>query len=152
MRYLEDLSVGTRLQLGSVVAQLDEMLDFGRRFDPQTFHTDPVAARESPFGEIIASGWHTGSMFSRLLVDGYMAEIINLGGIGFDEVRFLKPVRDGDRLHASAEVIEARPSTHKPDRGTLTIGGMLHDDDGELVFTMRLSARVARRPGADQPR
>ncbi len=152
MRYLEDISVGTRIDLGSVVAELDEMLAFARRFDPQTFHIDPVGARETSFGGIIASGWHTGSMFARLYVDGFMSDVANLGGLGFDEVRFLKPVRPGDRLHASAEVLEARPSSRKPDRGTITARGALHDDGGEPVFTIRTSARIARRPTGDQAR
>lgn len=150
--YLEDLPVGERLELGSVVADEQEMLAFARRFDPQTFHVDPVAARETSFGGLIASGWHTGAMFARLYVDGLMGRVANLGGMGFDEVRFVAPVRPGDRLHAVAEVLEARPSERKPDRGTLTTRGTLTNDAGELAFSMRTRTRVARRPDGDPPR
>lgn len=148
MLYLEDLPVGERIELGSVVADEAEMLAFARRFDPQTFHIDPVAARDTSFGGLIASGWHTGSMFARLYVDALIGRVANLGGLGFDEIRFLVPVRPGDRLHGVAELLEARPSERKPDRGTLTTRGTLHNDAGELVFSIVTRTRIARRPDA----
>ena len=146
MRYLEDVRVGESVELGRVVVDRDEVIAFARRYDPQPFHVDDVAAAQSPFGGVIASGWHTGAMFSRLCVDGFLSEFVNLGGQGFSEVRFLAPVRPGDELRASIEVLEARPSKLKPDRGTLTMLGTLRDPDGRTVFTMRLSVRIARRP------
>jgi len=146
MRYLEDVRVGESVELGRVVVDRDEVIAFARRYDPQPFHVDDVAAAQSPFGGVIASGWHTGAMFSRLCVDGFLSEFVNLGGQGFSEVRFLAPVRPGDELRASIEVLEARPSKLKPDRGTLTMLGTLRDPDDRTVFTMRLSVRIARRP------
>lgn len=146
MRYLEDVRVGESVELGRVVVDRDEVIAFARRYDPQPFHVDDVAAAQSPFGGVIASGWHTGAMFSRLCVDGFLSEFVNLGGQGFSEVRFLAPVRPGDELRASIEVLEARPSKLKPDRGTLTMLGTLRDPGDQTVFTMRLSVRIARRP------
>ncbi|MBV9818511.1 MAG: MaoC family dehydratase [Solirubrobacterales bacterium] len=146
MRYLEDVGVGESVELGSVVVDREELIAFAQRYDPQLFHVDDDAAAQSPFGGVIASGWHTGAMFSRLCVDGFLNEFVNLGGQGFSEVRFLAPVRPGDRLWASLEVLEARPSESRPDRGTLTVLGTLRDQEDRAVFTMQMSVRVARRP------
>jgi acyl dehydratase len=146
VRYLEDARVGESVELGSVVVDRDEVIAFARRYDPQPFHVDDAAAAQSPFGAIIASGWHMGAMFSRLCVDGFLSEFVNLGGQGFSEVRFLAPVRPGDELRASIEVLEARPSRRKSDRGTLTVLGTLRDREDRTVFTIRMSVRVARRP------
>ena len=97
-RYFEDYVPGDVHEFGSVVAEEDEMIAFARRFDPQPFHTDPVAAKESVFGGLIASGWYTASMAMRLLVDNYISRVASLGSPGVDEVRWRKPVRPGDTL------------------------------------------------------
>ena len=152
MRYLEDTHPGETVELGSVVVDREELLGFARRYDPQPFHVDDAAAAASPFGGVIASGWHTGAMFSRLCVDGFLGEFANLGGQGFSEVSFLAPVRAGQELHATVEVLEARASERKPDRGTLTMLGTLRDREARTVFTMRMRVRVARRPDPPQSR
>ena len=149
MRYLEDLRPGETIALGSLVVDRDELIEFGRRYDPQPFHVDEAAGAASPFGGVIASGWHTGAMFQRLLVDGIVGEFANLGGQGFDDVRFLHPVRPGDVLRASVEIADVRRSERKPDRGTVTLRGALHDTRGTQVFAMTLRVRVAARA---QPR
>ncbi len=150
MRYLEDTHAGETMELGSVVVDADELLAFARRYDPQPFHVDDAAAAASPFGGVIASGWHTGAMFSRLCVDHFLGAFANLGGQGFSEVSFHTPVRAGDELRGAVEVLEVTPSARKPDRGTLTVRGTLRDREDRTVFTMRMSVRVARRP--DQAR
>ena len=150
MRYLEDLRVGEVTVIGSFVVDRDELVAFAAHYDPQPFH---LQAEAEPFGGLIASGWHTGSMFSRLCVDGFLSDFVNLGGQGFDEVRFLVPVRPGDELFATVEVVDVRESQRKRDRGTLTIAGALRNRAGTTVFTIRMRVRIARRPGQDaQPR
>src|SRR5690606_17077669 len=112
--YFEDLTPGRAFDLGAVTVTEDEIVEFATRFDPQPFHVDPAAAAESPFGGIIASGWHTCAMCMRLLVDGLMNQTISLGSPGVEQIRWLAPVRPGDRLSARTTVEDARPSSTKP--------------------------------------
>ena len=116
-RYFEDYVPDSVYEFGSIVMETKEMVDFATRYDPQLFHTDPEAARKSPFGGLIASGWHTCAVSMRLLVDHYLSRVAGLGSLGVDELRFLKPVRPGDELSIRVTVIEARRSQSKPDRG-----------------------------------
>ena len=116
-RYFEDYVPGSVCEFGSIVMEEKEMIDFATRYDPQAFHTDPDAARKSVFGGLIASGWHTGAVSMRLLVDHYLSRVASLGSLGVDELRWLKPVRPGDELSIRVAVLQARRSQSKPDRG-----------------------------------
>ncbi len=91
-RYFEDYVPGTVHEFGSIAVMEAEMIDFARRFDPQPFHTDAMAANQSVFGGLIASGWYTASLTMRLLVDHYISHVASLGSPGVDELRWLKPV------------------------------------------------------------
>src|SRR5438309_10780435 len=93
MRYLEDFSEGEVVELGEETIREQEILDFARRFDAQPFHVDPEAARRSMYGGLIASGWHTASLFMGMLVRSLLREVASLGAGGLDELRWLKPVR-----------------------------------------------------------
>ncbi|MEI8183847.1 MAG: MaoC family dehydratase, partial [Desulfomonile sp.] len=97
-RYFEDYVPGSVHEFGSIAVEEAEMINFARRFDPQPFHIDPEAAKQSIFGGLIASGWHTASLAMRLLVDHYISHVASLGSPGVDELRWLKPVRPGDTL------------------------------------------------------
>jgi acyl dehydratase len=107
-------------EFGSIRVEEDDITTFGRQFDPQSFHTDPDQARASVHGGLIASGWHTGSVAMRLLVDHFVSAVASIGSPGIDEVRWLKPVRPGDELSVRATILEARRSRSKPDRGIVT--------------------------------
>lgn len=144
--YLEDLTPGRVFELGTVDVSAEEIVEFATRFDPQPFHTDPAAAAETMFGGIIASGWHTCSMCMRLLVDGLLSDSASLGSPGMEQIRWLAPVRPGDRLTARTTVEEARPSSSKPDRGTVTMLTEMENQDGVVVLTMRGMSMYARRP------
>ena len=102
---------------GTVLVTEEEIIEFAKRYDPQVFHTDPVAARESIYGGLVASGWHTAAMAMRLIVENYLSGVASVGSPGVDEVRWLKPVRPGDKLSVRVTVLEARRSESKPDRG-----------------------------------
>jgi acyl dehydratase len=143
--YWEDLPAGTVIDLGSCLVSKDEVVDFARRYDPQWFHTDEEAAKESIYGGLIASGWHTCSMMMRLLYDGLLSKAASLGSPGIDEIRWLRPVRPGDTLMAKMEITESRASRSKPDRGVVKSRWEVHNQHGELVMTMEGMGMYRRR-------
>lgn len=116
-RYFEDYTPGLVIEFGDYPVTADEIIAFARLYDPQFFHTDPEAAKASIFGALVASGWHVGSMTMRMIVDHRISGASALASAGMDDVRFLKPVKPGDVLHARLTVIDAKPSRSKPDRG-----------------------------------
>ena len=113
------------------------MIAFARRFDPQPFHTDPVAAKQSVFGGLIASGWYTASMAMRLLVDNYISQVASLGSPGVDELRWLKPVRPGDTLSIRVTVLESKLSRSKPNQGTIRHYIEVLNQRREVVMTWK---------------
>ena len=133
-RYFEDYVPGTTVDCGSFSLSEAEIIAFAKEYDPQPFHVDPVAAKDGPFGGLIASGWHTTSMMMRQLVDSYVSPESSLGAAGVDELRWPKPVRPGDTLHVRATVLEARRSSSKPDRGIVKTLMELTNQDGDLVM------------------
>lgn len=144
--FFDDLTPGRTVELGSVEVTEDEIVEFATRFDPQPFHVDREAAAATMFGGIIASGWHTCSMAMRLLVDGLLADSASIGSPGMEQIRWLAPVRPGDHLTARTTVEEARPSTSKPDRGTVVLLTEMCNQDDVVVMTMRGMGMYLRRP------
>jgi acyl dehydratase len=136
-RYFEDYVTGAVHECGSIAVEEAEILAFGRRFDPQPFHTDPDAASESVFGGLIASGWHTAGLMMRLFVDHYLSRIASLSSPGVDELRWLKPVRPGDELSLRVTVLETSRSRSKPDRGIVRSNIEVRNQQNEVVMTMR---------------
>jgi acyl dehydratase len=145
MRYWEDFRVGQTFDLGSVSIDGDEMVRFAERFDPQPFHVDPVAAKDTSFGGLIASGWFTGSLFMRLYVDAVLAGAASQGSPGMSELRWLSPVRAGDVLTGRLTVLDVAPSSTKQDRGTVFLRGELLRA-GEPVLTTTFRGLFGRRP------
>jgi acyl dehydratase len=148
VRYFEDFAVGDVYELGSRALSQDEIVAFARDYDPQPFHIDPVAAKRSAFGTLIASGWQTVGVFMSLLVRGLVNDTASMGSPGIEEIKWLKPVKPGDRLSARIRILEATPSKSRPDRGILKTQGELTNQDGELVMTIRAINFFGRRPGA----
>ncbi len=144
--YFDDLAVGATVDLGKRSVSEEEILRFAREFDPQPFHIDPEAARNSIFGGIIASGWHTCSITMRLLVDGLLSHSSSLGSPGIEQIRWVKPVRPGDTLHAVLTVQEVRMSQSKPDRGTARLHIDVTNQADELVMWMESFGMFARHP------
>lgn len=99
----EDFVPGSVRTFGSVLVTEKEIVEFARHYDPQVFHSDPVAARKTVYGGPVASGWHTAAMAMRLIVEHYLCRVVSVGSPGVDEVRWLKPVRPGDRLSVRVE-------------------------------------------------
>lgn len=146
--YWEDLAVGQVHELGSVQVDEAEMLAFARSYDPQPIHTDAVAAAAGPFGGMIASGWLTCGLWMRLYVQTLLGRADSRGSGGVEEVRWLAPVYAGDVLTGSMEVIEHRPSSKHPDRGTIRLQGELRRPDGQVVMTLRSYGLYGRRTPA----
>jgi acyl dehydratase len=146
VRYWEDFKPGQVIELGSRTIDKDSILAFAREFDPQPFHTDEEAARHTIFGGLIASGWHTGSLSMRLFYDGLIKDVVSLGSPGFDELRWVKPVRPGDTLSARLTVLECVASRSKPDRGVIRALLETRNQHGEVVMTITAVNLFGRRP------
>jgi acyl dehydratase len=141
----EDFEPGQVYELGSKVVAEDEIVAFARQFDPQPFHLDPEAAKDSVFGGLIASGWHTGAMWMRLYVDSLLGGASGQGSSGIEELRWLAPVRPGDTLSGRLIVLEVTSSESHPERGTIRIRGEMVNQDGVTVMSMVSRGRFARR-------
>ena len=146
MRYFEDFNPGDTFELGEIAVTEAEVLEFARRYDPQPFHIDHDAAARSMFGGLIASGWHTASLYMGLLVRGLLHDVASLGAGGLDELRWLKPVRPGDVLRARFTIVSKKVSERHPTRGTFLNRGEMFNQKGECVMTLRWPALVGRRP------
>jgi acyl dehydratase len=145
-RWFEDHVPGTTAEHGPLRVEEDDVVDFGRRFDPQPFHADVEAAAAGPLGGLVASGRHTCALAMRLLADGYLSPVSSLGSPGVDELRWVVPVRPGDELTLRTTVAEARPSRSRPDRGLVRTHVELLWQDGAVVLTMTAMNLVRVRP------
>ena len=146
--YLEDLAVGERYAGGTATVDLAAIKAFAGAFDPQPFHLDEAAAAASIFGRLVASGWHTMALTMRLLVEGELRSLWGLVGLGADELRWPRPVVPGDVLSVEWEVVEVRPSTSKPDRGTARLRVTTRNQRSETVLTLVTTILLPRRPRA----
>jgi acyl dehydratase len=145
-RYFEDYVEGDVHRFGTIAVEADEMIAFAKRFDPQAMHTDPEAAKKTPFGGLIASGWHTAGLMMRLYVEHYLTHVASLASPGLDELRWLKPVRPGNMLSVRVTVLKAVPSKSKPDRGAVTSFIEVINQTGEVVMTLKTVNFIAKRP------
>jgi acyl dehydratase len=147
--YLEDLAPGMTLQGGPITVSEADAVGFARTFDPQPFHTDPVAARSSMFGEMILSGWHTAALSMRMLVDSPLAQVANgLVGIEVKHMRWPRPALPGDTLTLTVEVLETRLSRSRPGWGTAHFRWTTRNGKGEAVMELENVAWVASRDRA----
>ncbi|HEV8582274.1 MAG TPA: MaoC family dehydratase [Thermoanaerobaculia bacterium] len=143
--FFEDFEVGRTQEAGSRTVTREEILEFARKFDPQPFHVDEEAARRSPFGGLIASGWHTAALCHGLLVEQFLgSDSGSMGSPGVDELRWLKPVRPGDTLTVRTEVVAVTPSRSKPG-GLVKLRYVMRNQNGEEVMTMIANGFFRRR-------
>ncbi|RQS64448.1 dehydratase [Burkholderia sp. Bp8963] len=133
----EDLVVGSTTEVGRYTFEADDIKAFAERYDPQPFHVDEVAAAASPFGGLIASGWHTCSVFMGMLVRNVLPGSTGMGSPGIDEIRWLKPVRAGDTITMYQKINDKRVSGSKPDRGIVSTEWIGVNGSGETVITVR---------------
>ncbi len=149
MRYCwEDFTPGWTFESASRTVTADEIKAFARDFDPQAYHVDEARAAATPFGGLIASGWHTCSIAMRLMCDGYLLESSCIGSPGLEELRWTKPVRPGDALRLRSTVLEQTPSQRQPNRGTVRFRWDVLNQRGEVVCTMVGRQHYVRRQPA----
>lgn len=132
----EDFVPGSVRTAGPMRVDRDEVLEFGRRFDPQPFHVDEAAARDSPFGGLIASGWHTCAMTMRMMCDAFLLQSSSVGSPGLEKIEWLLPVRPGDDLHLRHEVLESRPMASRPRLGLVLSRWEVFNQRDECVMRM----------------
>lgn len=146
-RYLEDIRTGDRFLTADYAVTEGEIIEYAKQYDPQPFHTDPVEARNSVFGGLVASGWYTAAITMRLIALSGDHIAGGLIGLGVEELRWPRPVRPGDTLHVEVEVLEVRPSQSYPDRGIVRVRNTTLNQRGEVVQTMVTALFVPRRDG-----
>jgi acyl dehydratase len=134
--YWEDFTAGRTFEYGSRTLTEEEIIHFASQWDPQRFHTDPLAAKATPFRGLVASGWHTGCVMMRLMCDAYLNEASCIGSPGIEEWRFALPVRPGDTLRFRSTVLESRPSASRPDRGIVKFRWELLNQRDEVAVLM----------------
>jgi len=133
----EDMEVGKTYEVGEHTFTREEIVRFAEEFDPQPFHVDDAGAAASPYGTLIASGWHTCSVMMGMLVRNMLKGSTSMGSPGIDDLRWLKPVRVGDTIRMTNTVLDKRVSASKPDRGIVATEWRGVNQDGELVITVR---------------
>jgi acyl dehydratase len=142
--YYEDLAPGRRFRTGIAEVTAAEITEFAARFDPQPFHLDAAAGEQSVFGGMAASGWLTGALTMRLMVQGEMRLAGGLIGLGIDSLQWPRAVHPGDRLTAVTEVVEMRPSASKPEYGVVRLRTETTNQDGETVQILVANQLVRR--------
>jgi len=145
-RYLEDFAVGQIFRSGPLLIDDERIKTFAAEFDPQPFHLDENAARDTIFGGLAASGWHTAAATMRLLVESDLRPAGGIVGAGFDEFLWPRPVRPGDELRIEAEVVEVRPSRSRPDQGLIKVRTTTLNQHDEAVQVTIGNLVVPRRP------
>jgi acyl dehydratase len=144
-RYFEDYIPGAVHEFGSILVDEEEVLDFGKRYVPLSYHIDKEAGQKSMYGGLIASGWHTAALMMRLYTDNYLSKIANLGSPGCDALRWEKPVFPGDRLSVRVTVLEARISQSKPDRGIIRSFVEVLNQKGDVAMSLEMVNFVRTR-------
>ena len=145
--YFDDFAVGQRFTTRGITLTESLIIDFAMRYDPQPFHIDVEAAKGSNFGGLIASGFQTMALGFRMVLETGVFRSCGMGSPGFDELRWLRPVRPNDTLHTEFEVVEKKPSASKPDRGIIRVKYQIRNQAGEEVCTFTAMQLLRRQSG-----
>jgi acyl dehydratase len=142
----EDFEAGSVREFGGHTLTREEIVRFAAEFDPQPFHLDEEIAKQSLFGALAASGWHTCSLVMRMMCDAYLLDAASLGSPGLENIRWLKPVLVGDTLSVRMEVLEARVMNSRPTVGLVRSRWEALNQRGEAVLSMEGWGMFRRRP------
>lgn len=151
LRYFEDFQPGEVIGLGECSFTEEEIIEFAHEFDPQPFHINPEWAKQTMYGGLIASGWHTASVGMRLLVEGLLSQSASMGSPGVESLTWNRPVRPQDRLRAQITVLDAYPSQTRLDRGRIRSKFEMLNMNDELVLSWVGIIIMGRRPQSSQP-
>ncbi len=147
-RHYEDLAVGEVLDIGHTTVSKDMIIAFATEFDPFPFHLDEEAAKASLLGGLASSGWQTAALSLRMLGESFLNTIASMGGLGFSDLKWKKPVMVGDTIGGTATITGLRRSRHHPERGIVTLDFDVRNQKGEPVMSMRLANLIGLRdPG-----
>lgn len=150
MAWFEDVVIGARVDFGPLTISRDEIIAFAREYDFQPFHLSDEAAAQTHFGSLSASGWHTTALFMKMFLTALQKrpglQESSLGAMGIDELRWLRPVRPGDTLRGTSEVIAAKSSRSRPEMGVVTSLVTLFNQHDEPVLTMKPITLIRTRP------
>ena len=144
-RHYEDLTLGEVIALGQITVTKEMIISFAREFDPFPFHLDEAAAKRSLLGGLAASGWQTAALSLRMLGDAFLNHVASMGGLGFSDLKWKKPVMVGDTVGGTATISGLRRSKGHPDRGIVTLDFDIRNQRGEAVMTMRLANLIEVR-------
>lgn len=151
-RHYEDLAVGETIDLGHVTVSKQMIISYAEEFDPFPFHLDEAAAEASLLGGLASSGWQTAALSLRMLGDAFLTKIASMGGLGFSNLKWKKPVMVGDTIGGRATIAALRRSRSHPERGIVTIDFDIRNQRGEQVMTMTLANLIELRdPAAPMP-
>lgn len=146
MQYYEDIEPGSTDRFGSYAVTREEVIDFASKYDPQPFHLDDEAAKQTYFGRLSASGWHTCAMTMAMLVEQLKQhEQAGLGSPGVDELRWVKPVYPGDTLTVERLTIDKKRSKSRPEMGSFRNEIKVMNQHGEIVMTMKSTGFIRTR-------
>jgi acyl dehydratase len=145
-RYLEDFAAGQTYGSGRLRVEEERIKSFAAEFDPQPFHLDADAARASILDGLAASGWHTAALTMRLLIESELKPAGGIVGVGFDELRWPRPMRPGDELRVESEILEVRPSKSRPEQGLIKVRTTTFNQNSETVQVLVSNLIVLRRP------
>ncbi len=143
--YLEDFPVGSRFTTPTVTVSDQQVVEFARQYDPQYYHLDPVAAKNSVFGGLVAGGFQTAAFAWALGLKTGLFDHCAMAGIGIDELRWLKPLRAGDSIQCTFECISNIPSVKKSDRGVVTFHYVMTNQDNQTIMTLNLIQMLRSR-------
>ena len=144
-RHFEDLKVGEMIELDQVTVTKEMIFEFAREFDPLPFHIDEAAAKASLLGGLASSGWQTGALSLRLLVDAFLSKVASAGGLGFENLKWKNPVMQGDTISGTVTIADLRRSASHPQWGIVTLDFDMRNQASKPVLTMRLANLVESR-------
>lgn len=145
--YMEDCAVGQKFFSGPVMITEKDIVAYAKQFDPQDFHTDPVKAKETFFGELVASGWHTASLAMRLTLEAVPPIEGGFAGRSVLNMQWPRPVKPGDQMSYEGEILEMRVSNSNPKRGIMKVKNTLRNQNKEAVLEMETIVFIPRRGG-----
>ena len=143
--YFEDIKEGDSYKLGPLFVSKEEVIDFAKKYDPQPFHISEEKAKESLFGGLCASGWHTCALYMKMLCDSFIKNLASLGSPGMNEIRWIKPLFPDQEIFGNVTIISKKPSKSKPNIGSMITKSEVYNENKELIMTLESISIVRKR-------